>query len=129
GSVVHQDGDMVSGMLTAIQDFVHDSFGMQKGDALETMKVGELNVWIEQGPKAILAGVIRGNAPKELRSTFQDAIENIHEEQGEALGSFDGDAAPFEAIKHHLENCLQAQYEIKEEKTSRSLWIPFGAVI
>ena len=49
-----QDADMVSGMLTAIQDFVGDSFTTQKGEELETLQVGELSVWIEQGPQAIL---------------------------------------------------------------------------
>jgi len=61
-----QDADMVSGMLTAIQDFVHDSFSSRRSDELETLQVGDLTVWIEQGPLAILAGVIRGNAPSDV---------------------------------------------------------------
>src|SRR5215210_1266805 len=73
-----QDADMVSGMLTAIQDFVHDSFSSQQSDTLETLQVGGLTVWIEQGPLAILAGVIRGNAPQELRTTFHETLERIH---------------------------------------------------
>jgi hypothetical protein len=73
-----QDADMVSGMLTAIQDFVRDSFATRAGEKLETLQVGELNVWIEQGPDAILAGVIRGNAPQQLREVFQETLEKIH---------------------------------------------------
>jgi len=37
GSVEAQDPDLVSGMLTAIKDFVQDSFGAQKEEALETL--------------------------------------------------------------------------------------------
>ncbi|MEO8349653.1 MAG: OmpA family protein, partial [Acidobacteriota bacterium] len=65
-----QDADMVSGMLTAIRDFVHDSFGGKEGDSLDTFQVGERSVWIEQGPHATLAAVVRGSAPRELRTVF-----------------------------------------------------------
>ena len=36
-TAVSQDPDLVSGMLTAIKDFVHDSFGGQKDQALDTL--------------------------------------------------------------------------------------------
>lgn len=104
-----QDADMISGMLTAIRDFVQDSFGGGEADSLDTFQVGELTVWIEQGPHAVLAGVVRGNAPHELRSTFLEALERIHLEQGAALEAFEGDAAPFERARPHLEACLKGQ--------------------
>jgi len=128
-SVAVKDGDIVSGMLTAIQDFVRDSFSVQDGDALETMQVGELTVWIEQGPQAILAGVIRGNAPEELRLVFRDALESICLEQSDALISFDGDSAPFKASREHLETWLQAQYGSQKRKTSPFLWILLGTIL
>ena len=106
---------MVSGMLTAIQDFVHDSFGAQDGQALQTMHVGELTVWVEQGPQAVLAGVIRGNAPGGLRIVFQEALEAIHLEQKQALEAFDGDPGAFEAAGPHLEDCLQRQLREQSE--------------
>ncbi len=76
--VAAQDADLVSAMLRAIQDFVHDSFSTQQGDGLETLRFGELTIWIEEGSEAILAGVIRGNAPQGLRLVFQDVIEKTH---------------------------------------------------
>jgi OOP family OmpA-OmpF porin len=106
-NVAAQDADMVSGMLTAIQDFVHDSFNAPEGDQLETMQVGELTVWIEQGPLAILAGVIRGNAPQELRDVFRSTIESIHLQYYDALAEFSGDAAALEATRPLLEDCLE----------------------
>ena len=106
-----QDADMVSGMLTAIQDFVHDSFSSQQSDTLETLQVGGLAVWIEQGPRAILAGVIRGNAPQELRTTFHETLERIHLEFATELESFEGDASVFEPTREYLQACLQFQYD------------------
>jgi OOP family OmpA-OmpF porin len=102
---------MVSGMLTAIQDFVQDSFGTEDGGALDTLQVGELAVWIERGPRAVLAAVIRGNAPQELRTTFQQTLEQIHNEFVIEFVAFEGDAAPFEPSRKYLEACLQSQYE------------------
>jgi outer membrane protein OmpA-like peptidoglycan-associated protein len=118
--VAAQDADMVSGMLTAIQDFVHDSFSTPEGDQLETLQVGELTVWIEQGPLAILAGVIRGTAPQELREVFQTTLESIHLQYRDALVEFSGDAAPFDATRPLLEDCLDSQYDPeKKHATSK----------
>ena len=58
-SVAAQDPDLVSGMMSAIKDFVQDSFGGAQEDNLETLRIGERNVWIEQADRAILAAVIR----------------------------------------------------------------------
>lgn len=114
-----QDADLVAAMLKAIQDFVQDSFKVQHQDRLDTLEFGELTIWIEQGPQAILAGVIRGNAPKELREDFQTALEAIHKKLGRALLTFRGDDTPFEASKPYLENCLQARYQgEKQDKPS-----------
>ena len=114
-----QDADMVSGMLTAIQDFVRDSFTTQQGEQLETLQVGELTVWIEQGPQAILAGVIRGNAPQQLREVFVETVEKIHLQYGTALKKFSGDATPFVGTQALLEDCLQSDFD-GEQQTVRA---------
>jgi OOP family OmpA-OmpF porin len=128
-SVAAQDADLVSGMLTAIQDFVRDSFNVPQGETLDTVQVGELTVWLEQGPQAILAGVIRGTAPPDLRLIFKDAIENIHRAQSHALEAFAGDAAPFEATRPDLEACLRSQYAAQGRRISPALWITAGAIL
>jgi OOP family OmpA-OmpF porin len=61
-AVAMQDPGLVSAMLSAIQDFVRDSFHTPQGQGLNRLNVGDLDVWIEQGPYAILACVIRGIA-------------------------------------------------------------------
>lgn len=116
--VITQDADMVSGMMTAIQDFVQDSFqgGEEKqSGTLNTLKVGELTVWIEPGPKAILAAVIRGNAPEDLRLIFHQTLERIHTDFGRELKQFEGDSAHFEAVRPELETCLQVQYDAAKD--------------
>jgi outer membrane protein OmpA-like peptidoglycan-associated protein len=122
-SVPGQDGEMISGMLTAIQDFMRDSFGGAESESLDTVEYGDRTLWIEQGPQATLAGVVWGNAPRELKIVFQEALESIHLEMREALGSFQGDASPFTTIRYHLEACLQEQFKAAETRRSaRGVW-------
>ncbi len=128
-SVLGQDGEMISGMLTAIQDFMRDSFGGAEGESLDTVEYGDRTLWIEQGPQAILVGVVRGNAPRVLKTVFQEALESIHLEMREALGSFQGDASPFAAIRPHLAACLQ-QFKAEEtRRSSRGVWLISAALL
>jgi OOP family OmpA-OmpF porin len=103
-------------MLTAIQDFVRDSFSVGAEEAVDTMRVGDVAVWVEQGDEAYLAAVIHGSPPVSLRAMLRDALETIHLEMGEVFGAFSGDAAPFEGVRHHLEGCLQMQVAGKRER-------------
>jgi len=130
GAAAVQDVDLVSGMLTAIQDFVHDSFGAEKTDALDSMQVGELTVWIERGSQAVLAAVIRGNAPGDLRRLMQDALDSIHAGQREALENFAGDTTAFAESRPHLESCIQMQTEsVTRKKPSPVLLVALGLIV
>jgi len=129
GEVAVQDTDMVSGMLTAIQDFVHDSFHASGDNQLETLQVGDLTVWIQQGPQAILAAVIRGNAPQQLRGLLQEILERIHLQFGTALVEFAGDAATFAAAEPLLEEGLESRYDPAQQvRKSTSRLSPFTVV-
>ncbi|MDD5399226.1 MAG: OmpA family protein, partial [Dehalococcoidia bacterium] len=76
-SIDSKDADMVSAMLTAIQDFVNDSFAAKEDSSLQNLNMGELTILIEQGPRTVLASVIRGNPPSELRTILKEILENI----------------------------------------------------
>ncbi|MEZ5365767.1 MAG: OmpA family protein [Bryobacterales bacterium] len=106
-----RDQDLVSGMLTAIQDFVHDSFSVDRDQDLDRLEIGDFQVWIERGPRAALAAVIRGSAPRRLRATLSDALAAVHRDMRMRLEKFDGDAAPFEAVRPALEECLEQEFK------------------
>jgi outer membrane protein OmpA-like peptidoglycan-associated protein len=135
GGAAHvEDAQLVSAMLTAIRDFVQDSFRTSTDDSLDSLKVGELSVWIEQGPAAILAAVVRGTAPPEYRQVLQRALEAIHLQFGEVLDAFEGDAAPFDAARPLLEDCVETQLRADRPRSRRGalvllvlVWIALGA--
>jgi outer membrane protein OmpA-like peptidoglycan-associated protein len=124
--VAAQDPDLVSAMLTAIQDFVKDSFRVKKGEALQSLEFGELTIWIEDGPQAVLAGIIRGNAPQDLKLVFQDAIEKIHLKLGDELKSFSGETEAFVASKPYLDACLESRYKTPKKKNYTYAWTLLG---
>jgi OOP family OmpA-OmpF porin len=103
------EAELVSGMLTAIQDFVRDSFASKHSQDLETMQAGEFLIWVHHGPQALLAGTILGTPPPELRNVFACEDELIHQEFAAQLASFNGDASAFDAARPHLQKCLLGQ--------------------
>ena len=59
-----RDVDMVSGMLTAIQDFVRDCFARGQAGHLESLRLGDFTIYVEHSPQAYLACVLRGTPPQ-----------------------------------------------------------------
>jgi outer membrane protein OmpA-like peptidoglycan-associated protein len=118
-ALVTQDADMVSSMLSAIRDFVRDSFSTQQSDSLDSLQMGDVQVWIEQGPQAIIAAVIRGQAPQELRVTLKEKVEEVHRRFPNELEKFEGNPAPFESFRSELTACLTASYRNDEPAKNR----------
>lgn len=122
--VTAPDADLISGMLTAIQDFVGDSFRPGEGGTLSAFTVGDHTVHVEAGPRALIAGVIRGQAPESVPLRLQRTLEEIHFEYATRLGDFEGDAAPFASAAPLLEENLETVLST-DRKTERApmLWL------
>jgi OOP family OmpA-OmpF porin len=121
-TVASKDADMISGLLTAINDFAHESFKTTEEQTLMKLDYGELEVWIEGGTPpvdlAYIAVVINGNAPEGLRTeVLLPALETIHGKLRDELLNFDGETQPFELSQPQLEDCLKAQYHGKSPVT------------
>lgn len=116
------DSDAVSAMLSAIQDFIQDSFSVDKSSGLETVELGEQTLWVVAGPQAILACAIRGIAPPELRIEFQKVLEDIHGQYEDKLAEFEGDRDTVGGIPDLLATCLNDQHSDfrSEEKATES---------
>jgi len=119
-----QDPDLVSAMLTAIQDFIKDSFSAGSQDDLETLRTGsDRSIWIEQGEHALIAAVIRGTPPMELRNTYKELLEQIHIKAGNTLIDFNGDPLPFAIFREQLKDGLQFKEKTDQKKISLWLWV------
>lgn len=125
-SVGMLDPERISGMLSAIQEFVRDSFHASQMESLNTMQVGDLQVWVEQGPEAILAAVVRGHPPQRLHFKLKSRLEQVHQQFGLAFDAFDGEADPFQPASELLADCLESQFD--EGRTSRPRAYAAGAI-
>lgn len=119
------DADLISGMLTAIQDFVRDSFRPGEGATLRTFSVGDHTVQVEAGPRALLALVIRGEAPETVLRKQQDTLETIHLQFASRLAEYSGDSSAFEAVHPLLEECLETVVDTSRHKPGL-LWLRWG---
>ncbi len=112
---VDLESDMVAGMLSAIRDFVHDSFAGNASSSLDEIQVGELKILIEQGPFAIIAAIVEGQPPSDYRLTIMETVEAVHFNHAIDLEKFKGDTEVFKLSSKFLRNCL-----IKEKKIKKS---------
>jgi len=99
---VSQDPQLVSSMLVAIQDFVRDSFSGAEHQGVDSVQLGELRLWSEPGPFALLVAVIRGDPPEGLHETMRNTLSRIHAERYHALESFNGDSAGLGDVEARL---------------------------
>lgn len=113
-----QDPQVVSAMLVAIQDFVRDSFSGAKDSALDELRHGELLLWCEQGPAALLVAVIRGNPPESLHEVLRETLSRIHEQRWQALEEFDGDSVPLADVSAQLADCVRLRQVAPQRQRS-----------
>lgn len=113
-----QDPELVSSMLTAITDFVSDSFTQSTTDTLEGIRFGEFNLHIEVGPEAILATAVRGTLGESARVELSQTLELIHSEYAAQLKSYSGDRSDFDDSESALKSCLLSQ-TIKDPKKKK----------
>ena len=124
------DSDAVSAMFTAIQDFIRDSFVGSDADQknLNTVEVGERTVWLEHGPYAVLACVIRGNAPMNFRNVMQALLENMHAQYSLLLQQFSGDPQPLQPCRPILQEAIQVKKKL-EMTNWRSQFVRLGGIL
>jgi outer membrane protein OmpA-like peptidoglycan-associated protein len=112
---------MIAGMLTAIQDFLSDSFS-GGGQDLETVDAGRFKLWLTYGTKVMLVAAVSGTAPVELKQVFRKALDEIEETLQREIGSFkQDDLRVFEPVQPILVRCLLGQSAPEKRKKAR-LW-------
>jgi hypothetical protein len=116
-----EDADILSGMLTAIRDFVRDSFGGELGE-LEEITHGDRRFLIESGNYAYLAVVVKGVEPSGYHALIDQTIHEINLKYELALRNFNGDLDSLPSFKENLEPLLEPEQGlIQLEAAPRSM--------
>ncbi|MGH1371252.1 MAG: OmpA family protein [Cellvibrionaceae bacterium] len=127
--VISKDPEMVSAMLTAIQDFIGDSFETSGEDQLSTLQLGDLRILIEQGPSAVVAAAVRGNVTPDYRLRLSESLERCHEYYSEEFETYDGDNAVFVKLPELLQPCLSSLKHDDIPSTKKVPWIAWLALM
>jgi OOP family OmpA-OmpF porin len=98
-----RDPDIVSGMLTAVQDFVHDAFVYgEKKRSLKKLDFGEYSIIIRRGEHLYFAAVIRGRDTPRLRELMEDTLHDLEDRFGPRLRDWEGDEAALQQVREYL---------------------------
>jgi hypothetical protein len=121
------DVELVSAMLTAVQEFVKDSFVKGETDSeatvgrrksLEKLEFGEFHLVLEQGKYSFLCAVISGYENKRLRKNMKVVLEEFEDEYGDILSDWDGVMETFEKAQSILAQLFRQGSRVEEMRTS-----------
>lgn len=97
---------MMSGMLTAIQDFTKDAFGSENAGDLHEVKYGDKMIFVAANPPAFLAAVTIGAAPLQFSDKLRGLLRRIHNTWHHELRAFDGEASTLQAVVAPMQKFL-----------------------
>lgn len=100
------DSDLISGMLTAIRDFVQDAFGRGDEGQLDEIQYGERRVLIEAAQHAYLAVVVDGIEPAGFRAEMRERIIEVDHAYEHILRHYEGDPAPLAPVEESLRSLM-----------------------
>lgn len=102
------DEDILSSMLTAVNEFVKDSFSSssEEGD-LDELQYGSLRVILEYGSYVYLAAVVRGQESKDMRPEMKRVLRTVHRKYGHILFNWDGSLAALKGIEGPMQPLIR----------------------
>lgn len=120
------DSDIISGMLTAIKDFVAESFKTDNGvERLHEIQYGDSKIVLERGLYSYLAVVFSGNEPANFNYELGKLNTEIHKKYHKSLREFDGKLNDFENLSIPFEDFI---YSFKNELPDKDIEQPKPAL-
>jgi len=116
GVTQSMDRDIIGGMLTAIQDFVAQSFRVEDRETLKSLRVGNTKMVIEHSPQAYLAVVFTGNESKELRSAVRGVLDIFVKRNAKILSEWDGKLSRLRGAQELVNNLFPADTQHRATK-------------
>jgi len=99
------DGDLVSAMLTAVQDFISDSLSKDRTDKVKKLEFGDRELYVERGDNINLAIIYSGSMNKKLEVQILELRQKIEDEHT-FLSAWDGRMTKLEDIDPQLDSLI-----------------------
>ncbi len=104
------DTDILSGMLTAVQQFVKDSFHGDEGEELNEMTVGQMHILIGRGKWLVLAATLTGGDVESMTAQIQKCVADMEDHNWDRLEDWDGDLEIAKALGPYLKKLIRGEY-------------------
>ncbi len=108
------DGDIVSAMLTAVQQFVNDSLDETGTDKIRKLEFGDRELFMERGENIYMAIMFTGTLTKKLDDQITELIGQIENEFPE-LAAWNGRMKGLENIDDKLKELINEWQQIDDE--------------
>ncbi len=110
------DADIFAGMLSAVQDFVRDSFGQGGGKAgLGRLEYGDMKILIEHGQHLFLTAVFTGNEHPDMKRTVTRTLNNIEEKHGQLIQGWTGKMSDIAPVQYEITRLAKARFLVRKD--------------
>ena len=103
------DQDILSGMLTAVQDFIRDSFRGESGD-LNHMQFGRFQILMGNGRFITVAAVLMGDEVEPFRPQIIKAIDQMEADYEVILRDWNGDVEQLNVLGRYIMDLIEGRY-------------------
>jgi len=107
-----QDEDILAGMLTAVQNFVRESFD-EAGGRLNEIRFEHYDILISHRKNVVVAAIISTKKPEKLRNQLNNVTDDIELRFGEAIRNWSGDKKELGDIDAAMKRFLSGKYKVK----------------
>ncbi len=104
-----QDQDIMAGMLTAVQNFVRESFD-EAGGKLNEIKFENYDILISHSKNVVIAAIISTKKPERLRIQLKTATDDLEKEFGEKISHWSGDKKELGDVDLIMKRFLSGKY-------------------
>ena len=104
-----QDEDILAGMLTAVQNFIKESFD-EAGGKLSEIRFENYDILISHSKNIVIAAIISTKKPERLRDQLKTANEDLEKQFGEKLSHWNGDKKDLGDVDVVMKKFLSGKY-------------------
>ncbi len=104
-----QDENIMAGMLTAVQNFIKESFD-ERGGRLKEIRFDNYDILISHSKNVVVAAIISTKKPERLREQLRQVTDELEERFGETLTEWSGDKAEIGDVDHVMKQLISGKY-------------------
>ncbi|MGB2825737.1 MAG: hypothetical protein WBC49_03775, partial [Thermoplasmata archaeon] len=103
-----QDEHIMAGMLTAVQNFIKESFD-EHGGKLKEIRFENYDVVISHSKTVVIAAIISTKKSEKMRMQLKEVTEEIEERFGDKLTKWSGDKAEIAGVDHLMKRLISGK--------------------